>query len=230
MKAATWLNLLLIKQSPSLTKGQKSATSPGLTPLQSLKMCSKDSTGVPGSRRSPSIFQNLLTWQGQLRANKITTPARTFMELFSSFSSGRWMKRSLGISNTFSFSLVETMSSRSQWWRRHLIIFAGLNRCFDQPKPFRRGTSPSPMAYSELIVSVCCSTRRTKRGTSRVDGASATKNKSPLPSTSCIFLAFRWLMACSQRSVRNRSSFAPNANSATLWQSARSREALQQCK
>ncbi len=61
---STQLNSLLIKRYPNLTKGQKSTASPGLTSLRSLKMCSKDSTGLPGSRRSMSIFQNLSMQQG----------------------------------------------------------------------------------------------------------------------------------------------------------------------
>jgi hypothetical protein len=77
------------KRSPNLIKGQKSVNSPGPTPLQSLKMCSKDSTGLPGSRHSMSTFQSLLTQQGQCRASKITTPVKIFVKLLSSFFSGQ---------------------------------------------------------------------------------------------------------------------------------------------
>ncbi len=150
-----------IKRSPNSIKGQKSVNSPGLTPLRISKMCSKDSTGLFGSRCSMSTFQSLSMWQGQCRARKTATPAKKFVKLSSSFFSRRWAKRSLGIGNISISSLVEITSSRRHWWQSQSVIFAGLKRCFDQPKPFRQETCLRPTMHSKMSGSTCCFIKRT---------------------------------------------------------------------
>ena len=78
-----------IKRSMNSIKGQKSVNSPGWTPLRSSKMCSKDSTGLLGSRCSPSTFWSLLMQRGQCRARRTVTPAKNFCRAIELFL--QWM-------------------------------------------------------------------------------------------------------------------------------------------
>ena len=190
-----------------------------------LRMCSKDSTGLPGSRCFTSTSQSPLTQRCQFWSSKIATLVRTSIELFGSFFSRCWTRRSLEICNTSIYLQPGgdyVFRKPTMTWHHLLIIFECLKRCFDWPNPFWRGTSPSLTTHSISSGSTCCSTQRVVWDTLRADDASSTRNSSSLPSISRICLTCKWPMACLQRSVRSRSSFEPGANSVTcLWSANR---------
>ena len=117
----TQSNSQSIKQSPNSIKGQKSVYSPGSTPLRSSKMCSKDNTGLLGSRCSTSTFWSLSMQWGQCQARRTATLSKIFVKLSSSFFSGRWAKWSLGIGNISISGLVEITSSRRRWWQNYIF-------------------------------------------------------------------------------------------------------------
>ncbi len=162
--------------SPSLIREQRNVNSPGSTPSRSSRTCCRDSTWLRGSRRSTSTFRSPSTQQGQFRANKIVTWMKTFVEPSRSFFSGRWMRKSLEIGNTLTYSPEEIISSKRQWWRSQSIILVGSKRCFAQLKPFRLVTCLRPTTHTRLSGFTCLFIWRTATGTSRVDDASAMKH------------------------------------------------------
>ena len=80
------------KTIPKFNKGAEKCNLTWVDSFTELKMCSKDSTGLPRNRRSTSTSQSPSAQRCLFWSNKITTPAKTFIKLFSSFFSGHWMK------------------------------------------------------------------------------------------------------------------------------------------
>ncbi len=76
------------KTIPEFNQGAESANSPGSTPSRSSRICSRDNTGLRGSRCSTSTSRSLSTQRGQFRAIKIVTRMRSFVERSRSFFSG----------------------------------------------------------------------------------------------------------------------------------------------
>ncbi len=69
-----YIQFTVNKTIPEFNKGAKKCD---LTWVDS--MCFKDSTGLPGSRRSMSTFWSLAARQGQCRASKIATPVKKLL-------------------------------------------------------------------------------------------------------------------------------------------------------
>ncbi len=137
-------NLPSIKQSPSSTRELKNVTLTGQTPLWSSRMCSRAITKQPGNRCFMSTSQSLSIRRCQEWLCKIVAQKKASIKQFSSSFSKRWMRKSLEIGITFTYSPTETTSSRSRWCNHQLIIFDNSKRWFGQQKLSQQETCIHP--------------------------------------------------------------------------------------